>query len=127
MPMNEPERFEQYLRQFRPVMPRALATPARRSVPRGALAVAAAMLVVIGVAVLRHHFPPTLTPEAQPIRVARMTPETGASGPRPITIGRLNAALRLSDHDFDQFLNDASPRMLPQQHRGTALYELSKE
>jgi hypothetical protein len=63
MPMNEPEEgFEQYLRQFRPVMPCALSAPPRRSVPWGALAVAAAMLVVIGVAVLRHNLSPVLTP-----------------------------------------------------------------
>jgi hypothetical protein len=128
MPMNEPEEgFEQYLRQFRPVMPCALSAPPRRSVPWGALAVAAAMLVVIGVAVLRHNLSPVLTLETQPRTVTRLTPARRAAMPRSVTIGELDVALRRSDHDFNQFLSDASPRILPHQHRGTALYELSKE
>jgi hypothetical protein len=35
--------------------------------------------------------------------------------------------LRTSDHDLNQMLDDASPRLLPREHRGTALFELSKE
>jgi hypothetical protein len=128
MPMNEPEeRFEQYLQQFRPVMPRALATPARRPVPWGAVAVAGAMFVVIGLAALRHAFPPALTRGTQPLNIAPMLRLRRAATPHPITVGQLNLALRENDQDFDQFLNDASPRTLPQEHRGTALYELSKD
>jgi len=127
MPMNEQEeRFEQYLRQFRPVTPRAMAFPMRRPAPWKVFAAAAAMFVLVGVAVLRHNFSRVLPP-GRPEGVTQMTLVQDTAMPRPVTIGELDAALRRSDHDFDQFLNDASPRMLPQQHGGTALYALSKE
>jgi hypothetical protein len=47
--------------------------------------------------------------------------------PPRITIGKLNAALRGSDQDLTQMLDDTSPRLLPRAHHGTALFELGKE
>ena len=124
---DQEERFEEYLRKFQPVMPRGLATPVRHSVPWGALAVAAAMLVVLGVGALRKNLSPILRP-TEPIRAAR-TAAVRREPPviRPVTAGQLNAALHGNDQDFDQVLNDAGIRMLPREHPGTALYELSKE
>jgi hypothetical protein len=129
MSLNEPpkgeaqDRFEQQLRGFRPVAPRALAIPPRR-VPWGGLAVAAAVLLAIAVSVIlkrsRHSGDESV--------VATQT--VGAHGrvvALPITFAKLNAALRTSDHDLNQMLDDASPRLLPREHRGTALFELGKE
>jgi|SRR5712671_3781717 len=128
MLMNDPEeRFEEYLRKFQPVMPRALVTPVRHSVPWGALAVAAAMLVMLGVAALRKNLSPILRPGTEPIRVARTASVRRESIARPVTAGQLDAVLHGNDQDFDQVLNDAGARMLPREHPGTALYELSKE
>ena len=131
MSMNEPskdealDRFEQQMRTFRPVAPRALTIPSRR-VPWGGLAVAAAVLLVIAVSVVlkrsRHS-------EADSV-VAHATQTVGARGQvvaRPITLAKLNAALRTRDQDLNQMLDQASPRLLPREHRGTALFELGKE
>ena len=123
---DQEERFEEYLRKFQPVMPRGLATPVRHSVPWGALAVAATMLVVLGVGALRKNLSPILRP-TEPIRVARTAAvRREPLMARPVTTGQLNAALH-GNQDFDQVLNDAGARMLPREHPGTALYELSKE
>lgn len=131
MSMNEPpndearDRFEQQLRGFRPVAPRRLAIPSRR-VPWGALAIAATVLLVIAVSAIlkgsRHSGDEGV--------VAHATQTVGARGQvvaLPITLAKLNAALRTSDHDLNQMLDNASPRLLPREHRGTALFELGKE
>jgi hypothetical protein len=129
MPMNEPqkddtqERFEQQLRGFRPVAPHKLAIPNRRA-HWGVLAVAAAVLVIVVV-------PWTLKRYSQTDKTAvARTPRTGGKRNSlvvPITLGRLNAALRASDQDFNQMLDDTNPRLLPHTHPGTALFELGKE
>lgn len=128
MPMNEPpkgegqEHFERHLRGFRPIAPRALAIPVRR-VPRGVIAVAAGVLLVVAgsVAVKRSRHPIDTVPVAHTNLVRR--PYVASR----VTLGKLNAALRTSDRDLNQMLDDASPRLLPREHRGTALFELCKE
>ncbi len=131
MSMNEPpkdealDRFEQQLRGFRPIAPRALTIPSRR-VPWGGLAVAATVLLVIAVPVVLKHS----RHSGDESVVAHATQTVGARGQvvaLPITLAKLNAALRTSDHDLNQMLDDASPRLLPREHRGTALFELGKE
>lgn len=129
MPMNEPrkdeveERFEQHLRGFRPVVPSALAIPSRRA-PWGVLAAAAGILVVIALSlVLKRNWHPDGTAVAR--RPEPTMPQ--ASVPIPITLSTLNAALRTNDQELNKMLNDVSPRLLPRQHRGTALFELGKE
>ena len=129
--MNEPpkdeagDRFEQQLRGFRPVAPRALTIPPRR-VPWGGLAIAASVLLVIALSVVLKHS----RHSGDESVVAHATQTVGARRlmvARPITLVKLNAALRSSDHDLNQMLDDASPRLLPPEHRGTALFELGKE
>jgi len=129
MSISEPEhdggqeRFEKQLREFRPAAPRALAMPARH-MPRSVLAAAATVLVVIGaLLVLRIHRDP------ERVVMVHTTRTAGAdmSVATPITLGKFNAALRSSDQDLEQILDNASPRVLPRGHRGTALFELGKE
>jgi hypothetical protein len=133
MQMNEPpkneaqDRFEEHLRSFRPVAPRALAIPSR-GLQRAALAMAAAAILVIGAfLVTRHRRLRSNFPLAHTISTPAPRPMVAA----PITFGRLNAAMRGSnrenDQDLTQMLDEASPRMLPRGHRGTALFELGKE
>ena len=129
MPMKEPgkdkgeERFEQHLREFRPAAPRALAIPSRRA-PWGVLAAAAGVLLVIALSlVLKSNRHPDKTAAAH-------RPEltvSHASVAIPITLGTLNAALRTNDQDLNKMLDAASPRLLPREHPGTALFELGKE
>jgi hypothetical protein len=129
MPMSEPskdeaqKRFEQHLRHFRPVVPRALAIASRRA-QWGVPAAAAGVLLVIALSlVLRSGQHPDRT------AVARKPEPTvsHASAAIPITLGTLNAALRTNDQDLNKMLDAASPRLLPREHRGTALFELGKE
>jgi hypothetical protein len=129
MTMNErrkneaEERFEQHLRRFRPVEPRALAIPTRRA-PWGALAFAAGVLLVIALSlVLKSSRHPDRTAVAH--RPESTVPH--ASVAIPITLGTLNAALLTNDQDLNKMLDDASSRLLPREHRGTALFELGKE
>jgi hypothetical protein len=132
MSMNEPpkdeaqDRFEQQLRGFRPVAPRALTIPSRR-VPWGGLAVAAAaVLLVIAVQVVLKHSRHSGN-ESVVARATQTVDPHGQVVAPSMTLAKLNAALRTSDHDLNQMLDDASPRLLPREHRGTALFELGKE
>ncbi len=129
MSMNEPpkdeehDQFEQQLREFRPVAPRALTISSRRA-PWGVVAVAATALVIVTVPVMLKRYQQK---DSAPVAG---TPQT--AGPPPsvavsITMGKLNTALRTSNRDLDQMLDDANPRLLPHMHRGTALFELGKE
>jgi len=125
MPMNQPEhdeqnRFEKRLREFRPAAPRPLAIPVRR-VPWGRLAVAAVLLVAIALTIVMKRARQTAGTAIMHKDLAR--PPVAS----PVTLGKLNAALRASDQDLNRMLDDASPRLLPQSHRGTALFELGKE
>jgi hypothetical protein len=129
MSMNEPpkdeaqDRFEQHLREFRPAAPRALELPSRRA-PWGALAVAAAVLVILTAPAMLNHYKQKYTvPLARASRTAAPRPSTAAS----FTMGKLNAALRAGDRGLDQTLDDANSRLLPRMHPGTALFELGKE
>ena len=124
---EECRRFEEHLRAFRPVAPQGLAIPSRRT-PWRALAVAAAVLLMIGaILATRHRRRQGEFPLAHTSSAAVPRPAAAA----PITVGRLNAALRGgdqgNDQDLFQMLDDASPRLLPRGHRGTALFELGKE
>jgi len=131
MSMNEPpkdeaqDHFEQHLVRFRPVAPRALAIPSR-NVPWGAVAVAATVLLVIAGSLvlkrLRHPADESVVARA----IQTVGPNRYGVAP-PITLAKLNAALRTSDHDLNQMLDQASPRLLPREHRGTGLFELGKE
>jgi hypothetical protein len=129
MSINEPSKdeaqvqFEQHLREFRPAAPQALALPSRRA-PWGALAVAAAILVIFTApAMLNHYKRKSTVPLARAPRTAAPRPLVAAS----ITMGKLNVALRASDRGLDQALDDANSRLLPRMHPGTALFELGKE
>jgi hypothetical protein len=130
MSMNEPpkdeaqDRLEQHLRGFRPVVPRALRI-ARRPAPWGVLAVAAVVLLVVAVLWIQKRWQAS---DGTPI--ARRSPTVVPGSARvalPVTIRTLNAALRASDQDLGKILDDASSRLLPREHRGTALFELGKE
>jgi len=92
----------------------------------GAVAVAATVLLVIaGSLVLKR-----LRHPADESVVARAIQTVGPNrygGAPPITLAKVNAALRTRDHDRNQMLDQASPRLLPREHRGTALFELGKE
>jgi hypothetical protein len=128
MSMNEPpkdeglDRFEQHLHGCRPVAPRALSIRSRRA-PWRLIAAAAAVPLVIGLALLRRWSPP---PNDRP-PIALTEERFGQSTVlRPVTLGQLNAALRTGDDDL-KILENASPRLLPHEHRGTALFELGKE
>jgi hypothetical protein len=131
MPMNDPakddeqEQFEQQLRGFHPVSPRALAISNRRG-SRGILAVAAVALLMIATSVIVRHSPHSKD-RGSAFRVAQnVEPGNPAAAP-PITLGRLNAALRTSDQALNQMLDEASPQVLRRGHNGTAFFELSKE
>ncbi len=106
------DHFEEHLRRFRPVPPRRLEISSRSRAPWTALAAAAAVLLA-GILLV-----PRLGRDAivqQPL-------------PQPVTMGRLNAALRdNNDETLNQLLDDASPRILPHSQPGTVLYELGKE
>lgn len=114
--------FEEHLRGFRPVAPPALAIPPRRA-PWGA-AIAASILVVVGASLFAHHRRHTDT-EANVASVVNSTVQPTVTP--PVTIGRLNAALRDNDEALDRLLDDASPGILPRGQHGTVLYELGKE
>ena len=130
LPENEPpenevlDRFERQLRGLRPAAPRELRIP-RYSAPWGVVAFAAILLAVIGVGVMQWR-------SARPARRAStggaaITVAHNSTVMRPITVGQLNAAWRASDQDLNQLMDSVSPRLLPREHRGTALYELGKE
>jgi hypothetical protein len=89
------------------------------------LAVATGVLLIVAasVAVKRSRHPIDGTPIAAINQGVVLRP----SAANRITLGKLNAALRTSDHDLNQMLDDAGPRILPREHRGTALFELGKE
>jgi hypothetical protein len=106
------DRFEEHLRGFRPGSPRTLLLPRHRA-PWSALAVAASVLLAAGASFFARH--------RGPATVQRPFPSP------PVTIGRLNAALRDNDETFNRLLDDASPNILPHGQHGTLLYELGKE
>jgi len=112
-------RFEQELQRWRLLAPPALGMrrPGIKSARFAILAVG--VVVVAAIALVTTSTPiQTLTP-------GRQYPHPEAR-PR-ITLGQLNSALRKGDQDLEQLLGAASPALLPHEHRGTALYELSKE
>jgi hypothetical protein len=132
MSMNEPpkpelprdeglEKFEAQLRGFRPSAPRALSIRGRRA-PWVMAAAAAILLAVVAPFVVRSHQGPRWTAIAR----RRVTVERHTVA-RAVTLGQLNAALRAGDADLNRMLDDASPRLLPREHRGTALFALGKE
>jgi hypothetical protein len=116
-------RFEEHLRGFRPVAPRGLAIPTRRA-PWRALAMAAGVLLLVGASLLAHYRRHSDT-EAN-VGPALHSPVQPTVAP-PVTIGRLNAALRDKDEALNRVLDDASPGILPHGQHGTVLYELGKE
>jgi hypothetical protein len=88
------------------------------------LAAAAGVLLVIALSlVLKRSWHPDGTAVAR--RPELTMPR--ASVAIPITLGTLNAALRTNDQEFNKLLDAASPRLLPHERRGTALFELGKE
>lgn len=125
MPTDEPSgndklrRFEQSLRQIRPVAPPPLDLSARR--PRWRIAAIAAV-VLLGTALLIVRRGPRL-PDVS-VRNSE-PPRTEAS--RPLTSSQLQTALLKSDEDFNRLLDDTSPGILTHGHSGTVLYELGKE
>jgi hypothetical protein len=131
MPMNDPTKddgqaqFEQKLRGFHPVAPPSLEIQVRR-VPWGTLAVAAGVLLVVALSVVvkRSSHPGDTHPVA--IATQKVVPSQPLAAP-PMTLGRLNQALRIGDQDLNQVLDGASPRLLPREHHGTVLFELGKE
>lgn len=108
------ERFEERLRQFRPVAPSGLTIPPYRS-PWAGFAVAAVLLLAAGVSFVTHQR-----------QFQRATVERTFASP-PVTMAKLNAALCTNDEAFNRVLDDASPNILPRGQRGTVLYELGKE
>ncbi len=108
---------------LRPVAPRPLAIPSRRA-PWGVLAAAAGVLLVIALSLVlkssRHAYRTALA------RRPELTVLHGSVA-IPITLGTLNAALLANDRDLNEMLDDASPRLLPREHPGTALFALGKE
>jgi hypothetical protein len=106
------DHLEKHLREFRPGAPRALAIPRRRA-PWTALAVAAVLLLSAGASFFARH--------------DRQSSVQHPFPSPPVTIGRLNAALRDNDETFNRLLDDASPNILPHGQHGTLLYELGKE
>jgi hypothetical protein len=129
MTMNESkddqggDRFEEHLRGFRPVAPRGLAIPPRRA-PWRALAIAAGILVVVGASLVAHHRSHSDT-EANVSSAVHSTMEPAVAP--PVTIGRLNAALRNNDEALNRLLDDSSPGILTHGQHGTVLYELGEE
>jgi hypothetical protein len=117
------DRFEEHLRGFRPVAPRGLAIPPREA-PWRALAIAAVILVVVGASLFALHRRHTDT-EANVGYAVNSTLQPIVTP--PVTIGRLNAALRDNDEALNRVLDDASPGILRHGQHGTVLYELGKE
>ncbi len=117
------DRFEEHLRGFRPVAPRGLAIPPRRA-PWRALAIAAGILIVVGASIFAHHRSHSDTEANVGAAVNSTLQPTVAP---PVTIGRLNAALRDNDEVLNRLLDDASPGILPHGQHNTVLYELGKE
>lgn len=113
-PANQNEandHFEQHLRGFRPIAPRSLAIPPKRA-PWEPLVVAAGVFLAVGISF-----------------VARHGQHATAQHPlvQPVTLGRLNAALRDNEETLNRLLDEASPHILPHSQHGTVLYELGKE
>lgn len=119
---EELEKFEDQLRGFRPAVPRTLAIP-NRPAPWSFVAAAAVLLAVVALSVvLRLYRRAAGTAIARrPVTLERQTVA------RAVTVGQLNAALRAGDADLNRALDDASPRLLPHEHCGTALFALGKE
>jgi hypothetical protein len=115
------DRFEERMRSYRPVAPRPLVIPHARA-PWRALVFACALVAIIAG---RIHFSDIGRPRVLAPAIGEEMKARDISG--TVTVGRLNQALRASDHDFDQFLIDGGRDLLPHEHRGTALYVLSKE
>lgn len=112
-------RFEQSLRQFRPVAPPRLNLSAGG--PRWRIAaVAAAVLLVATVVIVRHR------PRGTGMRVGNSAPQTTEVN-SPLTASQLQTALLKSDEDFNRLIDDASPGILTRGQSGTVLYELGKE
>lgn len=125
MPLNEPldgrdseERFEKALRELRPIAPRVLRIPQRSSAFLAFAAVAALLVIAIGIVAMSPHREDTGRRNQTP------APNNASA---VATFGRLSAALRSSDKDLARALDEASPQLLPREHRGTALFELGKE
>lgn len=90
VPRNDDERFESFLRQFRPRAPRPLRIeepPARREYAFGLLTATAAVALVAGILVISSR--PTRTSPSDGVQtVGSVRP-----GPEPLTLGRANALL----------------------------------
>lgn len=91
-PRNDDERFESFLRQFRPRAPRLLRMeerPARRERALGPLVFAAALLLVVGIFLIgsRHLQRPA------PNRVQNVGGMNAVPDLQPLTLGRANALL----------------------------------
>ena len=105
------DHFEQHLRELRPVAPRALAIPPYRT-PWTTLAIAAFLLLAAWAWFFER--------QSRQSTVQHLLAQ-------PVTIGRLNAALRDNDETLNRLLDETSPNILPHGQHGTVLYELGKE
>ena len=117
-------RFEEHLREFRPLAPRELKIPAPR-VHGIALAVAASMVLIVGasIGVYRHRHSEVKANFGHPANPTVLS----VAAPLPLTLGLLNAAWRDNDKDFNYMLDETSSQLLPRPDQGTALFELGKD
>ena len=127
MPPDE-ERFEIYLKQFRPLMPDALPVNESRPVPRRhvvpAFAVAAVALVIIGIASLRISHPPMVvdTNRSGSLQSPRPTPP-------PLTMHDANALLAKAP-SYKALMNELALRpntSTPVKQKRSAFAVLGKE
>jgi hypothetical protein len=93
VPIPDDDRFEEYLKQFRPLTPdplTAMVPPrtSRRRIKFGAWAMAAASIVAAGFFVLYPSGKSGQTPDAETIARIKQLPES-----QPLTIGRANELL----------------------------------
>ena len=119
----EEGQFEEHLKRFRPVIPRTLFVPRHSAASMRWPILAAAVVVVVAIALV-------IAPKFSMNQ--RTTPPRSSVGlsseaRAPLTLGRLNLALRTGNQNLENMLRVASPELLPHEHQGTALYELSKE
>ena len=113
---QDDEKFERYLRQFRPRAPSRLPArvPAFPLVWRARFALAAAVFVlgsvVAWLATKEHHHVRT-SPFNKTILPARQV--THSVGPSEVSLARLNATMRISPSELDAALMDISRQLLP--------------
>lgn len=132
MPIPDDDRFEQYLKQFRPLVPGPLPATIqsrrqRRWLTFGAWAIAAALLVMAAFLVMHPRHKPGSSPGAETLAQIERAPES-----QPLTLGRAHELLTSApslksavDHVATQALQS---RGIPlPENRQSALMVLGKE